>query len=167
MKNNFKTTLKYAVATFAGALILCAATKYIASWFGVELHDQNTLELLKSFHGRKLAMLVAYAVIGAPVVEELFARGLLFRLPSWFVGWKFHGKFRAAPAVFAVLSSIVFVAVHYGKVNPFPDNAFIGLFYFALMQCRLYAKTGLIVYPILNHFLFNCANLACVMAFGG
>ena len=154
MKKISKTIIASFIVTFAGAILLCSLTKWVAAMFGIELHDQNSLALLKSLHGWRLYLFIAYALIIAPVGEELVFRGLLFRLPAHFI------KFKTSKIFFAIVSSVLFVAAHYGKINPFPDNAFIALFYFAIIQCALYDMTKRIWYPMMNHILFNLANLA-------
>ena len=58
----------------------------------------------------------------------------------------------------AVFSAILFSAAHY-LAQPFPDSAFLALFFFGLAQCWLYKKTGRLWCAILNHGLFNLTNL--------
>ena len=58
----------------------------------------------------------------------------------------------------ALVSSLAFSAAHY-IFQPFPDAAFVALFFFGLAQCWLYCKTDRIWCPMLNHFLFNLTNL--------
>ena len=43
--------------------------------------------------------------------------------------------------------------------QPWPDAAFLALFFFGLAQCWLYRKTDHIWCAILNHGLFNLTNL--------
>ena len=42
---------------------------------------------------------------------------------------------------------------------PWPNNAFIALFFFGMAQCWLYRKTDRLWAPMLNHALFNLTNL--------
>ena len=56
------------------------------------------------------------------------------------------------------LSSLLFSAAHY-LAQPWPDAAFLALFFFGAAQCWLYLKTGRIVCAMLNHALFNLTNL--------
>ena len=58
----------------------------------------------------------------------------------------------------AVFSAILFSAAHY-LAQPFPDSAFLALFFFGFAQCWLYRKTGHLWCAILNHGLFNLTNL--------
>ena len=57
-----------------------------------------------------------------------------------------------------LLSSLLFSAAHY-LAQPWPDAAFLALFFFGVVQCGLYQKTGRIVCAMLNHALFNLTNL--------
>ena len=72
----------------------------------------------------------------------------------------FAGRLAAktSPYLVIVISSALFSAAHYIS-QPFPDAAFIALFFFGLAQCWLYAKTDRLWCPMLNHFLFNLTNL--------
>ena len=62
------------------------------------------------------------------------------------------------PCLAVLLSSALFSAAHY-IAQPFPDSAFIALFFFGLAQCWLYSKTDHVWCPMLNHTLFNLTNL--------
>ncbi len=57
-----------------------------------------------------------------------------------------------------MFSAAAFSAAHYIQM-PWPNNAFIALFFFGLAQCWLYRKTDYLWCPALNHALFNTANL--------
>jgi len=56
-----------------------------------------------------------------------------------------------------VLSAALFSAAHY-ITQPWPDAAFLALFFFGLAQCWLYDRTHLWC-AVLNHMLFNLTNL--------
>jgi len=58
----------------------------------------------------------------------------------------------------AVVSAALFSAAHY-IAQPWPDAAFLALFFFGLAQTWLYAKTKRIWCAMLNHALFNLTNL--------
>ena len=72
----------------------------------------------------------------------------------------FLGRLIAKTSVWsiAVFSAILFSAAHYLD-QPFPDAAFLALFFFGLAQCWLYRKTSHLWCAILNHGLFNLTNL--------
>ena len=147
---------------------LCYLTQTVAKGFGIELPDQANIELVKRYAGwnRAFLILCAQVIILMPAIEELIFRYLLFKLPT-----KKLAQFRrfsdspdslsAKPSItkfVAVFSSILFSAAHY-LFQPWPDAAFIALFFFGLAQCWLYKKTARLWCAILNHGLFNLTNL--------
>ena len=148
-----KTTLKaFPIITLISAA-LCFLTQGIAKLFGIELPDQANLEIVRRAAGWNLnfALLVLQIVVILPIVEEL-----IFRLPLKIA---FRKKWRmTGTIIFAAALSALFSAAHY-IAQPFPDSAFIALFFFGMAQCYLYKKTGSIWAPILNHTLFNLTNL--------
>ena len=150
---------------------LCYLTQTIAGWFGIELPDQANVELVKRYAGwnRTFLILCAQVVVLMPAIEEFIFRWLLWRLPTRTLdkrrktkdaeGLKTGNGMRLnAAGVGAAASSILFSAAHY-LFQPFPDAAFLALFFFGLAQCWLYKKTGHIWCAILNHGLFNLTNL--------
>ena len=95
------------------------------------------------------------------MLEEIIFRWLLWRLPAKLsrrIRWRTPSVGRWPVAAAAVLSSSLFSAAHY-ITQPFPDAAFIALFFFGLAQCWLYTKTNRLWCPALNHMLFNVTNL--------
>ena len=112
------------------------------------------------------AFLLAQVLLLLPILEEAVFRWLLFMLPARLAGK--GGQLLAAPrpdalgCTLAVAASALFSAAHYIS-QPFPDSAFIALFFFGLAQCWLYAKTDRIWCPMLNHALFNLTNIALLL----
>ena len=156
MNRNMKTTLKAWPAIAAITIGLCFLTQRVASWLGIELPDQQNVEvvrqwLMHAFDSAKnfttCALLLAQVLILLPALEEA-----IFRLPT---RWLRH-------KAWWVLSSALFSAAHY-IMQPFPDAAFIALFFFGLAQCWLYKKTDRLWCPILNHCLFNLTNVVLVL----
>ena len=176
----FKLTLKAWPVIAAATIGLCYLTQLVAGWFGIELPDQRNIDVvrqcglhaldsLKSFG--VFAFLCAQVLVLLPAVEELIFRGSMFKLPlrtmgKWTTDDRRHptdgtgrsAEHRTASAVTAILSSALFSAAHY-LFQPFPDSAFIALFFFGLAQCWLYRKTNRIWCAMLNHGLFNLTNL--------
>ena len=145
-----------AVATIG----LCYLTQTAASWFGVNLVEQQNVDIARQLlesafaswrHFGAAAFFIVQVIAIMPILEEIIFRWILFRLPA-----KCLAKLSIAVAI---LSSALFSAVHY-VVQPFPDNAFIALFFFGLAQCWLYRRTDRLWCPMLNHALFNLTNLA-------
>ena len=166
--SRLRLTLKAWPVIAAATIGLCYLTQTVAKWFGIELPDQANIELVRRYAGwnRTFVLLCAQVIILMPAIEELIFRYLLFKLPTTKLA-----KFRrftdspdsliAKPSItkfVAVFSSILFSAAHY-LAQPFPDSAFLALFFFGLAQCWLYRKTGHLWCAILNHGLFNLTNL--------
>ena len=161
---NLKTTLKTWPVVFLAGAFLCALTAWVAGRLGISLHEQMSLDYLKSARGWKLAGFLAYALLAAPAGEEIVFRFLLFKLPLRLVQRFARGERTRGAGLFAAVSSLLFVAVHYNRLNPFPDNAFVALFFFGLAQCWLYRKTSRLWAPVLNHILFNVTNVVFFFA---
>ena len=165
---NLRLTLKAWPVIALATIGLCYLTQTVAKWFGIELPDQANIELVKRYAGwnRTFVLLCLQIIVLLPALEELIFRYLLFKLPT-----KKLAKFRrftdspdsliAKPSItksIAVFSSILFSAAHY-LAQPWPDAAFIALFFFGLAQCWLYRKTSHLWCAMLNHVLFNLTNL--------
>ena len=140
-----KFTLKAWPVIAAATIGLCYLTQAVAAWFGIELPDQANIELVKRYAGWNwvFVSLCFQVLVLMPAVEEL-----IFRLPT---RWLRH-------PVATVGSSVLFSAAHY-LFQPWPDAAFLALFFFGLAQCWIYRKTGKLWCAILNHGLFNLTNL--------
>lgn len=170
MNAKLKTTLR-AWPTIAAATIgLCFVTQAVAKLFGIDLPDQQNVEVVRqwlqhAFDSTKNFMmclgLLLQVLLLLPAVEEFIFRWLLFMLPKRIAAKKTvmadYGR-RELGCSLAVVSSALFSAAHY-IAQPFPDAAFIALFFFGLAQCWLYNKTERIWCSMLNHFLFNLTNL--------
>ena len=140
---------------------LCFLTQTVAGFLGIELPDQSNIEVVRRCAGLNLtfAFLCAQVIIILPAVEELIFRWLLFRLPSRAFGTEpSTSNVQPATLITAAVSSIAFSAAHY-IAQPFPDNAFLALFFFGLAQCWLYRRSDRLWCAILNHGLFNLTNL--------
>ena len=162
----FLFTLKAWPVIALATIGLCYLTQTVASWLGVTLPDQANVELVSrcltnafasAKHFLTAALLVAQVLVLAPALEELVFRGLLFRLPCRLV-WKGRKPDVRCLWTIAAVSSALFSSAHY-VFQPWPDAAFLALFFFGLAQCRVYRKTGRIWCAMLDHFLFNLTNL--------
>ena len=174
--SRLRLTLKAWPVIAAATIGLCYLTQTVAKWFGIELPDQANIELVKRYVGwnRTFLILCAQVIVLMPAIEELIFRYCLFRLPIK-VGRALRARRNQNKAETAPLgdcgeagvlalpltaagSSILFSAAHY-LAQPWPDAAFIALFFFGLAQCWLYKKTDRLWCAILNHGLFNLTNL--------
>ena len=167
MNGNLKTTLKAWPAIAAATIGLCFLTQSVAKLFGCDLPDQQNVDLVRqwmlhAFDSAKnfavCAALLAQVLALLPAVEEIIFRWMLFRLPAR------HLPIPAFHLAIAALSSILFSAAHY-IMQPFPDSAFLALFFFGVAQCWLYSRTGRIWCPMLNHALFNLTNVVLLLVF--
>ena len=163
-----KTTLKAWPVIALITVALCYVTGAVAEFlFGIKLDSQASLDQVRNmiiwmvqrlcndaglhwYFFKDLASLlwiILWLVAIVPVVEEVIFRWILWRLPK-----------PGLQLVPAITSSALFSAAHYLKM-PWPNNAFIALFFFGMAQCWLYRKTDRLWAPILNHGLFNLTNL--------
>ena len=160
---NLKFTLKAWPVIAVATIGLCYLTQTVAKLVGIDLPDQQNIELVRQWLSRAFdstkafatcAFLLLQVLVLLPVLEEVVFRFLLFRLPAR------HLPFSARRGLVAcaLVSSLAFSAAHY-VFQPFPDAAFVALFFFGLAQCWLYARTDRLWCPMLNHFLFNLTNL--------
>ena len=142
---NLKLTLKAWPVIAIATIGLCYLTQTVAKWFGIELPDQANIEIVRRYAGWNwtFILLCVQVLVLMPAIEEL-----IFRLPT---RWLRHPLALAG-------SSALFSAAHY-IFQPWPDAAFLALFFFGLAQCWLYRKTGHLWCAILNHGLFNLTNL--------
>lgn len=94
-----------------------------------------------------LSIGAAVALVGAPVTEELFFRGLVF---GGLTRWGFW------PA--AAISGTLFSLVHFdpGSIVPF--------FAIALILAWLYHRSRTLWHPILFHLVFNAVSFAFLLA---
>ena len=155
---NLKFTLKAWPVIAAATIGLCYLTQTVAGWMGITLPDQANIEIVKRYAGWNCTFLFlcAQILILLPALEELTFRYLLFKLPTRFIPFPSNSVIRLFG--YSVISSILFSAAHY-IAQPWPDAAFLALFFFGLAQCWLYRKTQRLWCAILNHGLFNLTNL--------
>ena len=169
-KHRIRFTLKVWPLVTIVTIGLCYLTQLVAGWFGIDLPDQQNVEVVKrclenAFASPKhfgiAAFLVAQVVVLMPILEELLFRGLLFKIPckgARKIRPSSHSIIRSFDYSIIALSSALFSAAHYCQ-QPWPDSAFLALFFFGVAQCWLYRKTDRIGCAMLNHGLFNLTNL--------
>ena len=164
---SFAFTIKVWPVVALVTIGLCYLTQVVAGWFGIVLPDQQNVEVVKRClenafsSGRGFliaAFLVAQVVVLMPVVEELLFRGLLFKVVCKVGHSLCHSIARAFDYSIIVVSSALFSAAHYWQ-QPWPDSAFLALFFFGVAQCWIYRRTDRIWCAMLNHALFNLTNL--------
>ena len=164
MKVKIQTVLKSWAVISVSTFLLCFLTQHGAKiLFNIDLPEQGGLEEFRKMIGLnwRFALNVALAVFILPPVEELLFRFLAFRMIARKAGGKWRSQGFCLAAAFA--SSVVFTAVHYIQ-RDFPDAAFIALTFFGCAQCWLYRRTGSILYPMINHTLFNLTTLVFLVS---
>jgi membrane protease YdiL (CAAX protease family) len=110
---------------------------------------QDTVKVLQqSTDPLTLWLMVAAAVVAAPLCEEIVFRGYLYGAAKRFAG----------PWVAGFFSALVFASVHGSLV------ALLPLFVFGCLLAFVYEKTGSIWAPIAIHFCFNGATVLVQMA---
>lgn len=141
---------------------LCYLTQLVAGWFGIELPDQANIDLVRRYAGWNwnFVLLCAQVLVLMPAIEELIFRLALFKGIHRLATRKVTNERIKARVVAtaATLSAALFSAAHY-IAQPFPDAAFLALFFFGLAQCWLYRRTDRLWCAMLNHGLFNLTNL--------
>lgn len=138
------------LVAFLWAAMLQEASKL---WGWGAPSPQALVELLLANPGLspgKLA-LVFVAVILAPIAEEAFFRGLVYRA----------GKALMPPPLALMISALLFALVH------FSTYAFAPLFVFGLLLARAYERTGDLRVPMVMHACFNLASLLMIHFFSG
>jgi membrane protease YdiL (CAAX protease family) len=138
----------------AAALTCMAATFVISSLFYLtgSLDTSPVLEKVGSLPA--LALIAAFTI--APLGEEAFFRGLLFRrLDCAFTRFASFGK-GAAWLAAALLSSFLFSLMHlsYGSVAELAVAFFMGF-----ILCAYTKKSGSLVPALVAHSLFNLASI--------
>lgn len=117
-------------------------------WLGYEISYQDVVQVLMLPASPIIrAALFFTAIVIAPVVEELFFRGIFFPALAARIG------IGAA----TVTLSIVFAAIH------FHLPALAPLFFLSVVLCLAYAKTGSLWTPIVLHAAFNTTTILFIV----
>ena len=96
-----------------------------------------------------IVLLVLIVLIGAPLVEEIFFRGVMFAAL----------KDRCKPWVLVAVTSLIFMIFHIGQVLQYP-----GLLLFGVLAGLMYYKTKRLGLAIWAHVGFNAVTVAVLLA---
>ena len=102
--------------------------------------------IIESSSSFEMLLIVLAATVLAPVFEEALFRGYLYRVL----------RARSGPVAGAVITSIIFAAVHPSIIT------FLPLFGLSCLLCLLYEKTGSILPSVALHGLNNMVALMAV-----
>lgn len=113
-----------------------------------EFPPQELVQLFQS-GGDPLAigLLVIFAVILAPLVEELIFRGCIYRF--------FKSKTTVIPA--QIISALIFASIHANLLS------FVPLILVGILLARCYEKSGNILVPMCFHAFFNGFSLLMLL----
>lgn len=117
--------------------------------------EEYARDLVDGVGGAELVVLVALVVVGAPLVEEVFYRGLLQR--PWLQRFDSEARDSTPAVAVVVVVAIVFAGIHFRPIE------FPGLFAFGLVVGALAAVTGRLGMSMVTHVAFNATALALVV----
>ena len=134
-----------------GALLLSMAITGLAKLMGWELPAQDLLLWLKNgeYPPWAVAVIVAYVLTEAPLLEELVFRRFLFRA---FLRW-------SGPRIAMAASGALFALMHMNAL------VFVPLMFVGVSFSWLYWRTGRLAAPMLAHFCFNAVNAVLLFLF--
>ena len=139
------------VTGFAGQLLIVAIVIPVYRLLGIDTDEVGqTAEKLahRAVHAPDVALLVLIVVIGAPVIEELFYRGLFLR----------SVERRWGSGLAIGLTSAVFAALHFQPYD------FLALFLFGLLAAGLAVRTGRLGPGIWAHLAFNLTAVVSLLS---
>ena len=146
-------TLALAVAGVVAALPVALMLQHLSALgmksVSVQPEVQVVVQTLQETQTMEQRVFFAFvAILGAPVVEEILFRGILY--PAI--------KQRGWPKLALWGTSLLFALTHANTAT------FLPLTFFAMVLVFLYERTGNLLAPILTHSLFNAANY-CALVF--
>ena len=157
LRNDFRLEMRWVdiplglVAGFAGQLAIVAIVIPVYRLLGIDTDEVGqTAEKLadRAVHAPDVLLLVLVVVLGAPVVEELFYRGLFLRAVER----------RWGGGVAIVLTSAVFAALHFQPYD------FLALFLFGVIAAVLAVRTGRLGPGIWAHLAFNLTAVISLLS---
>lgn len=145
-------------AGFAAALVAAQfAASFILSLFDIDTSTLGNTSIITDARGAWLIVMVAGAVIGAPLVEELFFRGLFFNV----------ARRKWGPAAAIVVSSIFFGLLHVQATLAATMYTVSATTLVGVCLAVLYYKTGRLGTAIAAHAAFNAAGVTLALLAAG
>lgn len=149
-----------AVVGALGQLILVPALYLVVEAFVPRVRAEVSKpaeQLLGIGVSHDLALVIGIVVVGAPLVEELFFRGLTFGLFE-LRAWRWRGWLRSWVPV--VGSALLFAIAHFEPVQ------FLGLFAFGIVLGVLRWRSGRLAPSIVAHASFNLVAVVALLGSG-
>jgi uncharacterized protein len=126
------------------ALVLSALVQLALNGLGVRQTQMQDFQCTRQFPAVGIAAVVLAGAVLAPIAEELFFRGFVFRSYLSMRG----------PLVAYPLSSLLFATLHLNL------PALLPIFVLGLLFAAAYQRTGSIVPSMVGHALFNAIGFA-------
>ena len=117
--------------------------------------DQPVHHLFNGARGLTFVVLVAMTIFVAPLMEEWFFRGVLYRAIA--EGGR-HPNSRRTVALGVVVSAVLFALAHGEPLQ------FVGLALLGVVLAVLVARTGRLIPSIVTHISFNGAAIIALIA---
>jgi membrane protease YdiL (CAAX protease family) len=124
--------------------------------------DAPVKKLTGGSHGSGLWLIAVATVIVAPIAEELFFRGLLFRSLLNLAGALRSPRGRKIGVVTAVIADGVLFALAHGELAQLA-----GLALFGMVLALVFLKTGRLGMSMAAHMSFNAVAIASLVASSG
>ena len=149
-------TLYLAALGYLGCTALTELVSVCTYWCLPEYVNLNDLSIQSQLASETVVMLLTTVVL-APVVEECFFRGLLFR-----------GLYDRSPAAAWTASVALFAVVHVaGFIGWYSPMALLASFVTyipaGVVLCVTYQRSGSIIAPILTHALVNLMAASAIV----
>ncbi|MDE2127682.1 MAG: CPBP family intramembrane metalloprotease [Armatimonadetes bacterium] len=136
-------------AAAVGAFVAAGALYAAEHAAGMPQQRTAAIRMVRASHGASLALAVLVICVAAPVIEELFFRGLIYG----------HLRRRASAGWSTVITSLAFALVHPNIPYSLLPMAAIGA-----MFCWCRERTGSTWASMCTHGLYNAMALALMVA---
>jgi len=135
-------------AYFIIIMVAYATLPVLQDLTGIELKKQMLVESAPTITDpASQVLMIVTLCIGAPLMEELIFRGVLFSVAARFI----H------PVYASVATSVFFGAVHANLFSLIP------LVLLGMLFTHVYQRTGSLVVPVLMHAFFNCSQVLLLL----
>ena len=131
-------------------LVYWPLREWFPDTFDKESVEEPARNLFDRLSGAWLVLLVVIVVVGAPIIEELLYRGLIFRTLDGVI----------APALAVVGSALWFAVAHFQTVQ------FAGLFVIGIVLAVCAQRTGRLGMSIFTHAGFNATTVLVLLRRG-